>query len=173
MSSWRHAAANVPPFLPLAAPCKPQSQRIAFDSCQSLKLTCSIMQVSARPLTLNLLFHFNINGSRMLLAEAAVLMNKCAVWFQSFSPSTYTHLLDVSVESSIQHLPNTPGPYVLSPISWVAAIQEKHRDSTTLEFHTTLGVHAVRTASTSTCTLLSCSQRERKSRTSWLFVGVT
>jgi hypothetical protein len=36
--SWRHGATNVPPCLPLAASCKPSSQRITelpVDSCQT------------------------------------------------------------------------------------------------------------------------------------------
>lgn len=74
------------------------------------------MQVSAKPLTLNLLFQFNINASRNLMAEADHLMNKCAVWFHSLSFNLYMCLLDSSVESSIQHLANILGPYVLSPI---------------------------------------------------------
>jgi len=86
------------------------SQRIAaspFEFCQTFNLTCSIMQVSARPLTLNLLFQFNINGSRNLMAEADALMDNRAVWFHSFSSNLYTCLLD----NSCGVIDSTPAQY--------------------------------------------------------------
>lgn len=136
-SSWRHAVANVPPLLPLAASCKPESQTSAafcFDSCQTFKLTCSIMQVSARPLTLNLLFQFNINGSRNPMAEADALMKSCAVWFHSCSSNLYTCLLDKSVESSIQTCPIPRDLTYLARSVYLVGLCDsgKHRDSATL-----------------------------------------
>jgi hypothetical protein len=57
---WRHDAANVPPLLPPAASCKPSGQifTVLLLSLVRLpiRLVPSIMHVSARPLTLNLLF---------------------------------------------------------------------------------------------------------------------
>jgi hypothetical protein len=149
---------------------KPSSERLTaapFNSCQTHNPTCSIMHVSTRPLTLNLLFQFSSNGLRNL---KRMLLTSLPCEFKITSPSSpfYISLLDVSPESSIQHEPRYPGASCAWSdlvISCVFAIQENIETRRLWASSTQLGVHAAAcTVLTPTCTMLSCNERQSKSR---------